>query len=503
MKLWEGWPGRNRFCCFGSFLVPGKLFPSLTTFPMILTIVGVFCVAELPRLSEFWQVLVAVASGLLLLGAICGFLQAMAAEPGVQLRRSLLPALTLARDGRETALNLCRMYASISRPPGRPVEVEERKKAQANFAKEMVGKIEQMPCLEEDGELEDDEMARTVGKVEQFWDEVMNDQRLRHLKHCSTCQVRRFPRTSHCKICDNCVRDFDHHCYWIGNCVGARNHRSFVCFLISLVVLGWLFISVCVVDAVANTEYFKDGLLSIKSTKDKVLMGLVCAAAVLVVGILCCQALKWCRRNVFYTSQKANGQRRMQPSRRVERAQVVLQLLLAVLCMAWVFFAAVFGIIPVIPLAVAAVTAPPTIALTSMLHEQLKNLGRGLNVKQSVAQASFTKGVDFSFQTLVDWFKKEAPVSIASMDAEVLEDVLERGLQNSPPDPWRRDEEDEEDGLCPDIGIPWVTKFGPGNYERMSDAPEKCPSHTCPEDDARNTAAFGNSPDPQLFVEGR
>lgn len=36
----------------------------------------VFCVAELPRLSEFWQVLVAVASGLLLLGAIFGFLQA-------------------------------------------------------------------------------------------------------------------------------------------------------------------------------------------------------------------------------------------------------------------------------------------------------------------------------------------------------------------------------------------------------------------------------------------
>ncbi|CAL1141282.1 unnamed protein product [Cladocopium goreaui] len=122
--------------------------------------------------------------------------------------------------------------------------------------------------------------------------------------------------------------------------------------------------------------------------------------------------------------------------------------------------------------------------------ERLKNLGRGLNVKQSVAQASFTKGVDFSFQTLVDWFKKEAPVSIASMDAEVLEDVLERGLQNSPPDPWRRDEEDEEDGLCPDIGIPWVTKFGPGNYERMSDAPEKCPSHTCPEDDARGVTGW-------------
>ena len=35
-------------------------------------------------------------------------LQAMAAEPGVQLRRSLLPALTLARDGRETAPLGCR-----------------------------------------------------------------------------------------------------------------------------------------------------------------------------------------------------------------------------------------------------------------------------------------------------------------------------------------------------------------------------------------------------------
>ena len=42
MKLWEGWPGRNRFCCFGSFLVPGKLCPSVATLPTILTVVVVF-----------------------------------------------------------------------------------------------------------------------------------------------------------------------------------------------------------------------------------------------------------------------------------------------------------------------------------------------------------------------------------------------------------------------------------------------------------------------------
>lgn len=140
MKLWEGWPGRNRFCCFGSFLVPGKLCPSVATLPTILTVVVVFCLAELPRLSAFWTILVVVTAGLLLVGVIFGFLQAMATEPGVQVRQSMLPALTVSKDGRKTVLKLCDMYASVSRPPGRPLEPwrpaesEERKRVQSNFA---------------------------------------------------------------------------------------------------------------------------------------------------------------------------------------------------------------------------------------------------------------------------------------------------------------------------------------------------------------------------------
>eukprot|EP00435_Cladocopium_sp_Y103_P027405 s873_g6.t1 len=409
MKLWEGWPGRNGFCCFGSFLVPGKLFPSLTTLPTIIMIVVVFCLAELPRLPDFWKILVGTTAGLLLLGVILGFLQAMATEPGLHVRRSLLPALTVSSDGRETVLDLCRMYAAVSRPPGRPSEPwrpwesEERKKMQTKFAEDMEKEIEKMPCFEEADDVNEFEMRR----------------------------------------------------------VGARNHRSFICFLISLVVLGWIFLGVSVADGIANTRY--DHLLSIQTTQDKVLAGLVSAAAMLVIGILCCQALKWCRTS------------------HVDRAQVVLQLLLAVVCMAWVAFAAVFGVIPMVPLAVAIVIAPPTLGLTSMLQQQLYNLGRGLNVKQSLAHASLSKGAQWSFQTLIDWFRQGAPESIASLDAEVIEDVLEQGLATSP-NPWSRGEED--DGLCPEIGIPWFTKFSPATYERMSDSPERCTCPPCREDNA-------------------
>ena len=79
-------------------------------------------------------------------------------------------------------------------------------------------------------------------------------------------------------------------------------------------------------------------------------------------GILVCHLWKWFKRNVFY-SQKNTG-RRMQPSRRLERA-------------GWVVLAMVFGILPFAPLIVAAMEALPGLALTSMLTEQLGNFGKG------------------------------------------------------------------------------------------------------------------------------
>lgn len=67
---------------------------------------------------------------------------------------------------------------------------------------------------------------------------------------------------------------------------------------------------------------------------------------------------------------------------------MLLQLLLLLLAVLWIFLAALFGLFPAAPLLVGLLSAPPTYALSVMTGEQLRNLGRGLNVKQSVVQAS-------------------------------------------------------------------------------------------------------------------
>jgi palmitoyltransferase len=58
--------------------------------------------------------------------------------------------------------------------------------------------------------------------------------------YCVECNIRKPIRSKHCRFCNKCVILFDHHCPWTYNCIGYLNHRTFVTYLYTTIVGGFL-----------------------------------------------------------------------------------------------------------------------------------------------------------------------------------------------------------------------------------------------------------------------
>lgn len=82
-------------------------------------------------------------------------------------------------------------------------------------------------------------------KYSEKYDEIMYTSG----NQCKTCKIIKPARSKHCKFCDKCIERFDHHCVWINNCVGVKNHKWFLAFLCSHILITFY-------GAVAGTLIF-------------------------------------------------------------------------------------------------------------------------------------------------------------------------------------------------------------------------------------------------------
>eukprot|EP00826_Nyctotherus_ovalis_P033911 TRINITY_DN2770_c0_g1_i5.p1 TRINITY_DN2770_c0_g1~~TRINITY_DN2770_c0_g1_i5.p1 ORF type:complete len:322 (-),score=28.45 TRINITY_DN2770_c0_g1_i5:501-1466(-) len=224
-RLYEIWPGRNRFWCFGR-CVSGPTADCkyvLITWGIILGFSLLYFVMIVPTLTSSLLLYIPVFSGVLFVLTVVFFLLTSLSDPGIIPRKELfelfgpVPVQYTAR--------VVEQYFSCERP--------------------------------------------TLEQLNEFH---------KVSKLCPTCRIQRPPRASHCPSCDNCIEVFDHHCPFVGNCVGKRNYRFFVIFLICLVLYGLSMIIGFVFTILARDESYK----VIRNTKVLIIVIVILGAALVI-----------------------------------------------------------------------------------------------------------------------------------------------------------------------------------------------------------------------------
>ncbi|KAF0458959.1 zf-DHHC-domain-containing protein [Gigaspora margarita] len=188
-RLYQVWPGRNRFF-FGGRIMTSRDFPAfLVAFSALVVPSVLFLAFTCPYLFHNISPAVVFVFAYLFLLALTSMLRTSWSDPGI-IPRNLDPS-----------------------PPTEDLEDPENN-AQNN---------PNSPYYP----------TRSVPLPKEV---NINGQPVR-LKYCETCRIYRPPRCSHCRQCDNCVENEDHHCIWLNNCIGKRNYRTFFTFIATATIL--------------------------------------------------------------------------------------------------------------------------------------------------------------------------------------------------------------------------------------------------------------------------
>lgn len=388
MRVWEAWPGRNRFCLDGGLFLPSRTCPALGTLAVTAAIVAVFCVLELPRLLGRLHLVGAAAVALTAVAvSVAAFFWCACTDPGIIPRRDLLAPLTVAPDGTAAMRRLVSIYLDLRKPPA---DGEAGLLAHSEATRVTLERFEQI--------VENSENMDDLAAAEQFWNGIMDDSRLAHLRRCSTCNLRRPPRASHCRYCDNCVMEFDHHCFWVGNCIGARTHRSFVLFLLSAGLGASMITIMCIIDVILTLELLAQDGAIFHDWQTIALLAVIAVGAVALCAVACCFELSH-----SYTA-----------------ATCSMGFILVVGPLA--YFIVTVGATPWQPCAVGAASGMAAVVLVATVVEQVSLLSRGLNMKQAARGGTFRRNKRaFSCDNLTRFLLQPEPQPFVPIRAEMAD----------------------------------------------------------------------------------